>query len=218
MKRNWLIRIPFVIITLLFLLCFQRVKNINTLAYDGSSPIFLNVRTAGILAEAYVLSNPLNDPNIFREYINNYPTYFQEDGLIIQSAKNLGMWMQQHNKDEFDAKCKKILRKRLRSSNLSPEYVRQLMTEIKKDDFNCQMIADELIWLSEIIPELAKGNCKRFLCERPVERYNFRVQKICENVFHNSDPEIAEIISNDNNCVQKKMADQLLLLALIARE
>lgn len=218
MKKTWLIRIPFVIITLLFLLCFQRVKNINSFMYNGSSPLILNEKTAGILAEAYMLSDPLNDLNILREYINNNRTYFQEDGIAIMYAKNLGKWMLQHNKDEFDKKCKEVLKKRLRSSNLSPEYIQQLMSDIKSDDFNCKMIAKELIWLSEVMPELAMGDCKSYLNERPAECYNYRVQKICQNGFNNSDPEIAEIISNDNNCMRKKMADQLMLLALIATE
>lgn len=218
MKTNWLIRIPITIITLLFLLCFQRVKDLNTLNYNGSSVLYLNETTAGILAEVYILSNPVSDPNILIEYIRNNRTYFQEDGLIVESAKNLGIWMLQHNKLDFDEKCENILKKKLRSSNLSPDYVKQLMVEIRKKEFNCKMIAEELIWLSDRIPELAMGDSKEYLYGRPLERYNYRVQSSCKKAFHNSDPEVAEIISNDINCIRKKMADQLQVIALIARE
>jgi hypothetical protein len=174
--------------------------------------------TARILADVYMLSNPMNDPNELIQYIQSNPKYFRKDGAITVAARNLGNWVLSNDVRSLEDNCLEKIKKQLEKENFSKEYASDLLSEIKKSQFDCKSIGKELVWLSELLPDLSEGNIKEYLCTGTEIRQQLRMVIPFYQVMHNSDPEIAELILKDKNCYYQKMADQIQLLALLSNE
>jgi hypothetical protein len=175
-------------------------------------------RTAEILAEVYMLSNPMNDPNELLGYIQSKPKYFREKGTVTIAARNLGNWILSNNVLSFEEDCLAKIDEKLKKENISGNYAISLLSDIKKSKFDCKSIGRELIWLSEILPKLSNGNLEEYLYTGTEIRLQLRKVVPLYEVMHNSDPEIAELILKDKNCYHQKMADQIQLLAIISSE
>jgi hypothetical protein len=96
-------------------------------------------------------------------------------------------------------------------------YASQLLSGIKRSNFNCELIANDLIWLSENLPLIAEGDLKSYLYSGADIRLQLKEILPLFETMQISDPEIAEIILNDKNCYHQKMADQIQLMALISK-
>jgi hypothetical protein len=180
-------------------------------------PVISYGRIADILGEVYVLSNPLNDPNELLTYIQSKPEYFEENGIITLAAKDLGNWILENNIMGLEENCLAKIERRLERDDISREYASKLLSEIKKRNFNCKLIAEELIWLSENLPHMAEGDLKSYLYSGADIRLQPKELSTIYEAMQISDPEIAEIIQNDKNCNHQKMADQIQLMALISK-
>lgn len=179
-------------------------------------PVISYAKIADILGEVYVLSNPLNDPNELLAYVQNKSEYFGEYGVITLAARDLGNWILANNVTGIEEDCLAEIEKRLNRDDISIDYASQLLSDIKKSKFNCKSIAEELIWLSENLPQLAEGNLMDYLSSGTDTRLRLREVLPLYETMQISDPEIAEIILKDKNCYHQKMADQIQLMALIS--
>jgi len=216
MKKCWSLFIPLTLMSLNFLgfILYAQPARID---HDVSRfPAISYGKIADILGEVYVLSNPLNDPNELLAYVQSKPEHFGENGAISIAARDLGNWILANNVIGLEEDCLAKIERRLKSDNISREYASQLLSDIKKNKFNCKSIAAELIWLSENLPQLAEGNLKGFLNSGTDIRLQLKKVLPLYEAMHISDPEIAEIILKDKNCYYQKMADQIQLMALIS--
>lgn len=216
MKKCWTLLIPLTLMSLNFLgfILYAQPARID---HDVSRfPAISYSKIADILGEVYVLSNPLNDPNELLTYVQSKPEYFGENGVITHAARDLGNWILANNVLGLEENCLAKIEKRLKQGDISHEYASQLLSDIKKNKFNCKSIAAELIWLSENLPQLAEGNLKGYLFSSTDIRFQFKNVLPLYEAMHISDPEIAEIILKDKNCYHQKMADQIQLMALIS--
>jgi len=218
MKKCWAFFIPLTVMTLNFLGLILYAQSIwisdDEIKRHSSSKEY----TAKILADVYILSNPMNDPNELIHYIQSKPKYFRENGVITNAARNLGNWILSNNIMSFEEDCLEKIKKQLKRENISREYASDVLSEIKKSKFDCKSIGRELIWLSRLLPELSKGNLEKYLYTGTEIRQQLRMVIPIYDVMHNSDPEIAELILKDKNCYHQKMGDQIQILALISQE
>jgi hypothetical protein len=158
----------------------------------------------------------MNDPNDLVMYIRNNPQYFSTNGSITVTARNLGTWILSNDIMTFGDDCLEKIKIKLQKDNISVKYASELLFEMKKSKFDCKVIARELIWLSEILPELSEGILTDYLYTGTEIRQQLRKVISIYDVMHNSDPEIAELILKDKNCYLHKIADQIQLLAMIS--
>jgi hypothetical protein len=174
-------------------------------------------KIADILGDVYILSDPLNDPNELLAYVQKKPDHFGENGVITLAARDLGNWILENNVQGLEENCLAKIEKRLVCNDIPREYASQLLSGIKKNNFNCKQIAKELIWLSENLPHMAEGDLKTYLYSGADIQLKPKEAIPVYEAMLISDPEIIEIIQNDKNCYYKKMADQIQLMALISK-
>lgn len=216
MKKCWTLLIPLILMNLNFLGLILYAQPIRIDREVSGNPLISSAKIADILGEVYVLSNPLNDPNELMAYVQNNLEYFGQNGIITIAARNLGNWIKANNVMGLEEDCLAKIENRLRHEDLSREYASTLLSEIKKNKFNCKAIAAELIWLSENLPKLADGKLRDYLSSGTDHRMQMMNLLPLYEAMHISDPEIAEIILQDKNCYQRKIADQIQLMALIS--
>lgn len=217
MKKCWTLLIPLTLMSLNFLgfILYAQPARIDHETYGF--PAISYSKIADILGDVYVLSNPLNDPNELLAYVQNQPELFEEYGIITLAAKDLGNWILENNVTGLEKDCLEKIERRLKRGDISREYAAQLLSGIKLKDFNCELIARELIWLSENLPHMAEGDLKSYLYSGAEIRLQIKEALPLYESMQISDPEIIEIILNDKNCYQQKMADQIQLMALISK-
>ena len=217
MKKCWSLFIPLTLMSLNFLgfILYAQPAQIdhNVQRFPGIS----YGKIADILGDVYVLSNPLNDPNELRAYVQNKPDYFGKNGAITLAAKDLGNWILENNVTGLKENCLAEVERRLKRDDISREYASQLLSGIKKNNFNCKLIAKKLIWLSENLPYMAEGDLKSYLYSAGDVRFKPNDELPLFEAMQISDPEILEIIQNDKNCYHQKMADQIQLMALLSK-
>jgi len=218
MKKCWTLFIPLSLMTVNFLGYFLNAQPLSSANEDIKYHSISMARTAEILADVYMLSNPMNDPNELLHYIQSKPKYFRKNGSVTIAARNLGNWILSNNVMAVEEDCLAKIDKKLQRDNISGNYAIALLSDIKKSKFDCKSIGRELIWLSEILPTLSKGNLEDYLYTGTEIRLQLRKVIPLYEVMHNSDPEIAELILKDKNCYHQKMADQIQLLTLISYE
>ena len=216
MKKCWSLLIPIALMSLNFLGLILYAQPIRIDQDASKYPPISYSQIADILGEVYMLSNPLNDPNILMAYVQSKPEYFGQNGIITLAARDLGNWIMANNVLGLEEDCLAKIEKYLRPDDLSLEYASQLLTDIKKNKINCEAISAELIWLSENLPKLANGNLKDYLYSGTDLRTQLKNVLPFYEAMHSSDPEIAEIILKDRNCYQQKISDQIQLMALIS--
>ena len=216
MKKCWSLLIPLTLMSLNFLGLILYAQPMRIDQDVSRYSLISNSKIADILGEVYVLSNPLNDPNELMTYVQSNSEYFGQNGIITLAARDLGNWIMANNVMGLEEDCLAKIEERLTRDDLSREYASQLLIDIKKNKFNCKAIAAELIWLSENLPKLAAGNLKDYLYSGTDLRMQMKNVLPIYETMHISDPEIAEIILQDKNCYQQKIADQIQLMALIS--
>ena len=218
MIKRWSLFIPLILMSLNFMGFMIYAQPAWYHSSDIEQYSISNEKTARILAEAYMLSDPMNDPTELITYIQSKPKYFKKNGAVTVAARNLGMWILSNNMESFEEDCLERIKKQLKNEDFSKKYASCLLSEIKQGKVDCKTIAKELLWLSDILPELSEGNLYRYVYTNAEIRQQLRSALPMYNLMHNSDPEIRELILRDNNCYYKKMADQVQLLALISIE
>ena len=217
MKKCWSLFIPIILMSLNFLgfMLYAQPAQIdhNVQRY----PMISYGKIADILGNVYVLSNPLNDPNQLLAYVQNHPDYFGKNGIITLAARDLGNWILENNVSGLEENCLAKIERLLKREEISREYASQLLSGIKKNNFNCKLIARELIRLSENLPHMAEGDLKGYLYSGADIRFQVNDVLPLYEAMQISDPEIIEIIQNDKNCYYQKLADQIQLMALISK-
>jgi hypothetical protein len=181
------------------------------------SPVISYSKIADILGDVYVLSDPLNDPNELLAYVRKKPDYFGKSGVITLAAKDLGNWILKNNVMGLEENCLAKIERHLMRNDIPREYASQLLSGIKKNNFNCKQIAKELIWLSENLPHMAEGDLRTYLYSGADTQLKPKETLPVYEAMQISDPEIIELIQNDKNCFHQKMADQIQLMALISK-
>ena len=218
MKKCWSLFIPLFLMSLNFLGYIIYAQPVWYPEGEMEHSISSKAINAKILGDVYILSNPMNDPNELIQYIQRNPKYFRNDGAITVAARNLGNWILSNDVRSLEGNCLEKIKNQLEKENFSQEYASDLLSEIKKSQFDCKSLGKDLIWLSEFLPDLSEGNLKEYLCAGTEIRQQLRMAIPLYQVIHNSDPEIAELILKDKNCYYQKMADQIQLLALLSNE
>lgn len=164
-----------------------------------------------------MLSDPMNDPNELVCFIKDHTEYFHENGRFVKSIRILGTWMLDQKKSTLDKESILEVKNNLVDCQISEEYAYQLLIRFRNSDVKFTDLGNELIWLSEVLPCLAHGDLKTYLCTGTEFRNNHRkIMSWCKCV-HNSDPEVAEIITKDNHCFLQEAADRISLLAIISK-
>jgi len=209
---------PIYLTFFLLFYCYLQVDGLaNTITSQRiDNECLFNKETARMIGEIYVLSNPLNDPNELVQYIQDHLEYFLDDGIAVKSARALGNWMLEQNKTSLDKETIHEVKNKLIDCQIKEEYACKLLTQFCKSDINFTELGNELIWLSKVLPCLARGDLKTYLCTGTEFRKNLRIIISWYGTSHISDPEIAEMIMKDRNCYRRVMADQISLLAIIS--
>ena len=217
MKKCWSLLIPLTLMSLNFLGFILYAQPARIDHNIPGYPSISYARIADILGDVYVLSNPLNDPNELMAYVQDRPEYFGTNGIITLAAKDLGNWILENNVTELVENCLEKIERKLQRDDISREYASQLLSGIRNKNFNCKLIARELIWLSENLPHMAEGDLKSYLySETGIRLQKEEVMPLYE-AMQISDPEILEIILKDKNCNHSKMADQIQIMALLSK-
>jgi hypothetical protein len=215
MKKYWSLSIPVLIIIVIFLIFYAKAQS-QSKDYETSKPCLFNKKTARLLGQVYILSNPMNDPNNLVKFVHQHWEYFLEDGILVQSSRALGYWILNHKKDELNTEILKKLEEKLKNCEIPLSYANHLLLEIRKSDIEFEELGKELIWLSNILPSLTRGDMKGYLITGTSLRNNLKKIIPLYEALQPTDPEIAELIIKDKNAYYQSMADQISLLALIS--
>jgi len=171
---------------------------------------------AQVLGEVFILSNPWNDPNELAEYIDKNASYFTPSSTMIITMREVGNWLLSNDKATIQEKCRKSLDDLIRKYELPEDYSKKIIEDFKASNINCQSLGNELLWLAENLPKLKDGELYGYL--EAAGDHRSEIQKLLavhmpQNI---SDPEVEEIILNDNHCRDKELADQICLIALLS--
>ncbi len=206
--------------SLLILLCLIFQVHLTAfslpLNQDESECLF-NKKTAWLIGKIYVLSDPMNDPNELVILVKEYPEYFQEDGLLVKSTHMLGTWLLEQKKSSINLESILEVKNKLADCRISEEYAIELLARLKESDIDFMDLGHELIRLSEVLPCLVRGDLKTYLCTQTNTRKECRKIISRYKCIHISDPEVAEIITEDTHCFQQLAGDQISLLAIISK-
>lgn len=204
------------------LILFYLILTVNTMAYwptanQDESISLLNEKTAKLIGKIYLLSDPLNDPNELVSFVKEHPEYFKEDGLLVRCTRMLGTWMLDQKKSSLNRESIPEVKNKLAECRISEEYAIDLLERFQKSEVDLIDLGNELIWLSDILPGLARGDLKNYLCTQTTFRKDCRKLMSRQSCIHNSDPEVAEIITENVHCLQQIAADQVSLLAILSK-
>ena len=171
---------------------------------------------ARVLGEVFVLSNPWNDPNELAEYVEKHASYFNANSVMIITMKDVGNWLINNDKSTIQEKCKKSLDKLILQYDLPQNYSKQIIEDFKASNINCHELGNELLWLADNLPKLKDGELYAYL--KAAGDHRSEIQKLMEvpPAWNISDPEVDEIIMNDNHCHDKELADQICLISLLS--
>ncbi len=217
MKKCWSLFIPLTLMSLNFLGLILYAQPARLDYSLDRFPAISYTKIADILGDVYVLSDPFNDPTELLAFVQKKPDYFGVNGVITLAAKDLGLWILENNVTGLEENCLAKIERRLLRNDIPRVYASQLLSGIKKSNFNCKLIAEELIRLSESLPYMAEGDLKGYLYSRSNVQLKPKEVSPINETMQISDPEIIEIIQNDKNCYHQKMADQIQLMALISK-
>jgi hypothetical protein len=156
-------------------------------------------KNARLVGEIYVLSRSMNDPMELIAYVKEHKEYFTEEGIVIKLTRTLGQWMVQQKKTSLNRKRIRQIKEKLQECQISQEYAYKLITRLRRSDVNLSDLGNELILLSRILPCLADGDIKSYLNRRPECRDNFKNCILQYEVLHNSDPQVAQIITKKDD-------------------
>jgi hypothetical protein len=173
-------------------------------------------KNARLVGEIYVLSNSMNDPMELLSYIREHKEDFTEDGIAVKLTWTLGIWMVQQDKSSLNRKRINQAKDKLAECQITEEYAYNLLKRLHKSEVSLSDLGNELILLSRILPCLARGDLISYLEMRPECKDNLKDCIIEYEGLHNSDPQVAQIITKKKNCYRRIMADQISLLALIS--
>jgi hypothetical protein len=202
---------------LFYLLLSTRGSAFSPSTIQDESECIFNKKTARLIGEIYMLSDPMNDPNELVCFIKDHQDYFMEEGILVKSTLQLGTWMLDQKKSSLDMESILQVKNKLVDCQISEAYAFELLVRFRKSNVNFIDLGRELIWLSEVLPCLARGDLKTYLCTGTEFRNNFgNILSWYKNI-HNSDPEVAEIITNRKPCSRPVTADQISLLAIISK-
>lgn len=215
MKKCFALLLPVILMSLNFIGLILYAQPGWISSPEVKSPVS-NALIAQTLGEVFVLSNPMNDPNDLVRYVQAHPGYFEKDGCITRAASDLGNWILNNGIHDFKENCIQQLHNKLMKEGIPVSYANELLFEMKKSSFGCTIIAEELIWLSGILPQLSEGDLTGYLYTGTVLRQKLIKSISLYETMHNSDPEIAELILKDKNCYHQKIGDQVQLLVLIS--
>lgn len=171
---------------------------------------------ARLLAEVFLLSNPLSDPNELVNFVRSRPYYFSKNGAVTRAANRLGNWILNHDFRDLSSDCITKIQRQLERNNIPEAYAEKLFSDIRNGKFNCQIVARELIWLSEILPAISKGDLVAYLNTGIETRNELEDLRPIRYAMHNSDPEIAELILDDKYCYYQQIADRIQILVLLS--
>jgi hypothetical protein len=204
------------------LILLYLTHTVNTMAFlpsanQDESDSLLNDKTARLIGKIYLLSDPMNDPNVLVCFVKEHPKYFKEDGLLVRCTRMLGTWMLDQKKSSLNRESILEVKNKLAECRISEEYAVDLLEKFQKSDIDLIDLGNELIWLSEVLPCLVRGDLKTYLCTQTTFRKDCRKLMSGYKCLHNSDPEVAEIITENIHCLQQLAADQVSLLAIISK-
>jgi len=214
MKSLWT-RYP-TLLLLLFCMSSNDLQANNIIKVQDENECLFTKKNARLIGEIYVLSNPMNDPMELVAYIQEHKAYFIEDGIAVKITRALGEWMLVQEKTSLNMKNIHQVKDKLAECQISEEYAYKLLKTFRKSDVKLSDLGKELILISRILPCLARGDIKSYLCTRQECRDNLSKCISRYAVQHNSDPQVAEIIMKKKDCYRRVMADQISLLALIS--
>ena len=216
MKKCWALFIPLFLMSLNFSAFWLSAQPVRLTGKKARSLRISPSEEARLLAEIFVLSNPLSDPNELVSFVLSKPYYFNENGPVTLAASELGSWILEHDMKGFDADCLSRIQNQLKKNNIPEAYAEKLLSDLKSGKIDCRIIGREFIWLSEILPAISKGDLNAYLNTGIETRKELENMKPVRRVMHNSDPEIAELILDDKYCFYQQLADRIQILALIS--
>lgn len=215
MKKYLSLSIPLLSLVLLFILFHDKADSANENNIKNKECLF-NHKTAFLLGKLYDLSSPVKDPNALASFIQHRWEYFMEDGILIKSTRALGYWMLYQDKESFDEHTIDRIRNKLINCDISPDSACKLLLQFKNGDVDFSVLGNELIWLADVLPEMARGNMLLYLHTGTKLRSNIRKIIPIYRSIAKSDPQIATGILEDIDNYDKVSGEQISLLALIS--
>jgi len=124
---------------------------------------------ARLVARAYTLSNPFNDPNEFATFVASNRAAFQTSGAAVTCAAALGTRLAQAGMAAYDPNAYE------RAMGAGPaELAPNVAQSINSGALDMFAMGQELSWLATIFPEVARGSLRSFLSSGTDTRVQLR--------------------------------------------
>lgn len=163
----------FLILISLISSCSNCNSNRNAVNYDyekeirNAPPInSCDETTAGNIGKLYHISSALyvyNNWSELESLVNNNKMLLAADSKLIMCMKNAGEKMQITNMQNFDPNAGNQAYERSVSMGATPDMARDIKSNVEQGQIQLFVIGQELVWLSKVLPEAAKGNWGPFL-------------------------------------------------------
>lgn len=173
--------------------------------------------TAQLVARAYVLSIPL----LFKEndlipLMEQYKSYFEEDGKVIQCMRSLGENLVQNAIENYHPENGTTATEMFGGS--MPEGLEDLPGQVDASmrSFNTDLYAmgAELIWLSQVLPPAAYGDYQPYNTTGTISRQSMREVMNIYQLLCQMDPGVCQMMKNIMQQMQPEMEQQISSLAL----
>jgi hypothetical protein len=189
-------------------------------------PQLCSDNTALALGQAYYLAMPIweipgmQQPETLSNFIKRVgQRHFSANGVVVQCAKALGEFMIARGISAYDPKAYD------RAMAVAPAGAGQLAPDVARS-FNSGSVdaiamGQELVWLSQVLPQVAKGDLTAFNNSGTQARQTVRQALPMLKLMLANDPQMTRtvktVLSSYSNTFSQISRDQVLMMARIYR-
>lgn len=137
------------------------------------SQSYCDESTAEKVGYVYYFANPtfmINDYNALSNLIESDDDLLSSDSRVIRCMRIAGLRMKNYNLQNLDSDAGDEAWDRAVEMGASDETADQIQTNIDNSQIQLYALGQELVWLSEVLPECAAGDCTSFHTTSPLLR------------------------------------------------
>ncbi len=192
--------------------------------YVNEAPVPVNkydIETARLLGKLFFLANPyevINTPENVTNLVRNNAHLLGENSKVIQCARELGQLLMQQGLGSFDNNDRERMYDIGHRNGVDPLVTKRAADDMHNGSVNFFGMAQELIWLSQVIPEAAQGNWEPFNTTGTEMRKEFyRVWSIIGPIINGgyADLDMREIMDQMMAQLQPITEYQILILTMM---
>ena len=185
-----------------------------------------NLTYARAVAKTYVLANPLlaqryertrqiKDPHPYLVgFVKDYPQLFAQSSRHTRCARVLGQILIQLGVNAYNPNAFNDVMGRFGGTQVA-ELTPRVIQSINEDAVKMVTLGQELLWLSQVLPEAAQGNWKPYVSTGTIFRQRIRQEMVMVNRMALFDPAFADILIRVAAAAGNQfVSQQIVVLAL----